>query len=1426
MKKVIKSLLLIFALICTFKVTNVLAATNHQFSLNAYKCTTFTDDYECTDPTQLTSNGMVNPGDVIKLDLYYIPGSPTDVMMQVGVYYNTTDLEPITDGGDLYIEDLQTTYYGGIYPARGTSASGKKNTNWIITPNISNGRVLMIIEDNQVAQPLETEGVLTPVYFRVKSTATPGDDLEFRYDETYTKLANKSGRTTSGVTLKVFKQLNTNANLASITVTSGGVTYPTKETFNANTTTYNVYVPNNVSTVNVDATAAVPTGATVAGKGNQSLSVSTTKSVNLIVTAESGNVKTYTVKLYRLDNTNTLSSLALSNVTLSPSFASGTTSYTASVPYTTSSTNVSATASSSKATLSGTGSKSLAVGSNTVNVVVSPENCKSDYSSVPGNTCQTKTYTVTVTRAAASTNNYLSDLKVDGATVTGFNKNTLEYTLTPVAASKSSIAIAATAEDTTATITGTGTKTLSTGNNSYNIVVKAQSGAERTYKINVKRLSNDALLKSLSVTSNPSGSLVPSFASGTVEYTYTVGPHVTAVTITGTANATTSTVTGNGTYNPQEVSEVVLTVKAEDGTEKDYTVNLVRTKSTDNTLKALSVEGYTINPAFSANTTSYTLTVPSTVTSVNVIAEANDTLATVTGDGNKTLSIGSNTATVKVKAESGAEKTYTITITRKNNDATLKSLSLSGVTLTPTFASGTTSYTATVPFATTSTTVSAETNDTKATVTGTGSKTLAVGENTISLLVKAEDTNVTKTYRVVVTRAEASTNVNLADLKVDGVTVPGFNKNTNEYTLTPVAANKSSINITATAEDTTATITGTGTKTLSTGNNSFDVVVKAQDGTTINTYTINVKRLSNDALLKSLSVTSNPSGSLVPSFASGTIEYTYTVGPNVTEVNIEGVANATTSTVTGNGTYNPQEVNKAVLTVKAEDGTEKNYTINLLRSKSTDNTLKALSVEGYTITPSFSANTTSYTLTVPSTVENVNIIAEANDTKATVTGDGNKDLTIGANTASVKVKAESGAEKTYTITITRKNNDATLKSLSLSGITINPTFASDVEEYNAVVPYTTESTTITAQATDSKAAITGTGTENLIVGLNIIRVNVKAEDRDIEKTYTVNIIREDVSTNNKLSDLKVNGETIPGFDPDVTEYTLDPVSNDTDSITIDADAQDDDATVAGTGTQPLTVGNNDIVITVTAEDGTEKEYTIHVPREENDNNYLATLVVEGYTLTPSFVKTTENYTLTVPATVASLNVTATPEVTTTTVAGTGTINLTDDETTIVITATSQKGHDREYKIVVTKEDDAEFITSIAYGHTIEDGMIKTVEYKSKPEQLRDQLDNENSKLHIWDSESTAEVDEEGVLATGMIVKLVVNNVLKDYKTIIIKGDVNGDGEIALLDAVLVLNHYLEKSLLEGVYFEAADVNSDGDVGLLDAVMILNIYLAN
>ena len=156
--------------------------------------------------------------------------------------------------------------------------------------------------------------------------------------------------------------------------------------------------------------------------------------------------------------------------------------------------------------------------------------------------------------------------------------------------------------------------------------------------------------------------------------------------------------------------------------------------------------------------------------------------------------------------------------------------------------------------------------------------------------------------------------------------------------------------------------------------------------------------------------------------------------------------------------------------------------------------------------------------------------------------------------------------------------------------------------------------------------------------------------------------------------------------------------------------------------------------------------------------------------------------------------------------------------------TSQKGTENPYKVTVNKVDEAEYITSIAYGHTIEDGMIKTVIYKSKSNDLKDQLDNDNELLFMYAANGTDLYSDSEPLATGVVVKLIRNNTLKDSKLVVVKGDVDGNGRITLFDAVKVLNHFLEKEVLEGVYFEAADVDSNGSITLFDAVGILRIFL--
>ncbi|MDR0553337.1 MAG: cadherin-like beta sandwich domain-containing protein [Treponema sp.] len=89
-----------------------------------------------------------------------------------------------------------------------------------------------------------------------------------------------------------------------------------------------------------------------------------------------------------------------------------------------------------------------------------------------------------------------------------------------------------------------------------------------------------------------------------------------------------------------------------------------KTLSEDAALKTLSVSAGSLTPAFSAAAADYTVTVANTVESITVTAEAASGKAAVSGGGTKSLAVGDNTITVTVTAESGAVKTYTITVRR------------------------------------------------------------------------------------------------------------------------------------------------------------------------------------------------------------------------------------------------------------------------------------------------------------------------------------------------------------------------------------------------------------------------------------------------------------------------------------------------------------------------------------------------------------------------------------------------------------------------------------------------------------------------------------------------------------------------------------------------------------------------------------------
>lgn len=92
------------------------------------------------------------------------------------------------------------------------------------------------------------------------------------------------------------------------------------------------------------------------------------------------------------------------------------------------------------------------------------------------------------------------------------------------------------------------------------------------------------------------------------------------------------------------------------------------TGNNDNTLTALSVEGYSITPTFSRYTTDYAVTVPKDVLQVTVKATKSDSGATITGAGTVKLSGAETVAKIQVKAPSGLIRTYTVHIYRPGAD--------------------------------------------------------------------------------------------------------------------------------------------------------------------------------------------------------------------------------------------------------------------------------------------------------------------------------------------------------------------------------------------------------------------------------------------------------------------------------------------------------------------------------------------------------------------------------------------------------------------------------------------------------------------------------------------------------------------------------------------------------------------------------------
>ena len=221
------------------------------------------------------------------------------------------------------------------------------------------------------------------------------------------------------------------------------------------------------------------------------------------------------------------------------------------------------------------------------------------------------------------------------------------------------------------------------------------------------------------------------------------------------------------------------------------------------------------------------------------------------------------------------------------------------------------------------------------------------------------------------------------------------------------------------------------------------------------------------------------------------------------------------------------------------------------------------------------------------------------------------------------------------ITIASNNND--LANLSIKGYDITPDFNKDITEYSAIV--NDDQIIIEGIAEDSNATISGIGTKTLETGTNNFSIIVTS-GAGTKKEYKLIVTKPNEETegnpeekpkdeenkepdsnktpeNNQnykdstLKKLNIEGYNLD-FNSEIYKYSI-LVNSNVNQLTIDAIATNSKATVTINGNENFIFGNNEIVITVTAEDGSKSKYIITVLKK-SDSCIVKNITISGYEL--------------------------------------------------------------------------------------------------------------------------------------------------------------------------------------------------------------------